>query len=239
MPPPGYEPFLRAICADPEDDTVRLVYADWLDENGDPDRAEFIRSQIAHHRNPRDKKAESRARWLFKTHGAKWRAELPRLQTIDWSKFERGFVCRVSIRLGNFSDDLTYAWAVAPITWVQLCHCRPWTLRTLVGLPLFANVRVLEAHAGYADDEALEVLSGNTNARGVEELNLPGDLWATTANGRERIPQVTDRGAVALAGSPVLERLRRLCLPRCHLTAEGWALLRARYPFASAQDWNW
>jgi len=46
MLPPGYEPFLRAICTDPEDDTVRLVFADWLDENGDPERAEFIRLQV-------------------------------------------------------------------------------------------------------------------------------------------------------------------------------------------------
>ena len=46
MPPPGYEPFLRAICADPEDDTVRLVYADWLDENDRPDEAELIRVQL-------------------------------------------------------------------------------------------------------------------------------------------------------------------------------------------------
>ena len=33
MLPPGHEPFLRAICESPEDDTVRLVFADWLDEN--------------------------------------------------------------------------------------------------------------------------------------------------------------------------------------------------------------
>ena len=40
---------LAAVCADPEDDTVRLAYADWLDERGDPastDRAAFIRVQI-------------------------------------------------------------------------------------------------------------------------------------------------------------------------------------------------
>src|SRR5262245_27762998 len=36
----------RAVIDDPADDAVRLVYADWLDENGDPDRAEFIRGQV-------------------------------------------------------------------------------------------------------------------------------------------------------------------------------------------------
>lgn len=37
--------FLAAICADSTDDTVRLAYADWLDEQDQPDRAEFIRVQ--------------------------------------------------------------------------------------------------------------------------------------------------------------------------------------------------
>lgn len=38
--------FLDAIIRNPDDDTVRLVYADWLQENGDEERAEFIRLQI-------------------------------------------------------------------------------------------------------------------------------------------------------------------------------------------------
>ena len=41
--------FLDAIIADPDDDMVRLVYADWLEESGtaaDLDRARFIRLQI-------------------------------------------------------------------------------------------------------------------------------------------------------------------------------------------------
>jgi uncharacterized protein (TIGR02996 family) len=37
--------FLRAISAAPDDNTVRLVYADWLDEQGDL-RAEFVRLQV-------------------------------------------------------------------------------------------------------------------------------------------------------------------------------------------------
>jgi uncharacterized protein (TIGR02996 family) len=38
---------LRAILMNPKCDTTRLVYADWLQENGDPERAEFIRLQVA------------------------------------------------------------------------------------------------------------------------------------------------------------------------------------------------
>ena len=36
---------LAAILANPDEDTPRLVYADWLEENGEPERAEFIRVQ--------------------------------------------------------------------------------------------------------------------------------------------------------------------------------------------------
>jgi uncharacterized protein (TIGR02996 family) len=37
--------FVRAICAEPDEDTPRLAFADWLDEHGGGDRAEFIRLQ--------------------------------------------------------------------------------------------------------------------------------------------------------------------------------------------------
>ncbi len=43
---PERERFLRAILADPEDDFVRLVFADWLDEHGEVELGEFIRVQI-------------------------------------------------------------------------------------------------------------------------------------------------------------------------------------------------
>lgn len=38
--------FLSAIIADPDDDTVRLVMADWLEESGQADRGAFIRTQV-------------------------------------------------------------------------------------------------------------------------------------------------------------------------------------------------
>jgi len=40
------EALLQAILADPSDDILRLVYADWLDEVGEADRAAFIRVQM-------------------------------------------------------------------------------------------------------------------------------------------------------------------------------------------------
>lgn len=46
--------FLRAICDEPGDDTPRLVFADWLDEHDERERAEFIRVQcrLNHLGNP-------------------------------------------------------------------------------------------------------------------------------------------------------------------------------------------
>ena len=38
--------FIRAICANPADDTVRLAFADWLDEHDEPLLAEFVRVQV-------------------------------------------------------------------------------------------------------------------------------------------------------------------------------------------------
>ncbi|MGF1582298.1 MAG: TIGR02996 domain-containing protein [Gemmataceae bacterium] len=35
------------ILDNPHDDALRLIYADWLEENGENDRAEFVRAQIA------------------------------------------------------------------------------------------------------------------------------------------------------------------------------------------------
>src|SRR5437764_549926 len=41
---------LQAILEAPDDDAPRLVYADWLEDHGDPEWAEFIRAQIAYAR---------------------------------------------------------------------------------------------------------------------------------------------------------------------------------------------
>jgi uncharacterized protein (TIGR02996 family) len=38
--------FIAAIIEQPECDTRRLAFADWLDEHGEPERAEFVRVQV-------------------------------------------------------------------------------------------------------------------------------------------------------------------------------------------------
>jgi uncharacterized protein (TIGR02996 family) len=46
--------FLQAICSHPDDDGHRLVYADWLEDNGEAERAAFIRLQCQFARFCRD-----------------------------------------------------------------------------------------------------------------------------------------------------------------------------------------
>ena len=56
-----HEAFLRAIYDVPEDDTPRLVYADFLEEHGDPDKAAYIRYEIEAARAEDSRRAELEA----------------------------------------------------------------------------------------------------------------------------------------------------------------------------------
>src|SRR5262245_52388385 len=46
--------FLDAIVAEPDEDAHRLVFADWLDEHGQSERAEFIQAQCELAKLPQD-----------------------------------------------------------------------------------------------------------------------------------------------------------------------------------------
>jgi uncharacterized protein (TIGR02996 family) len=45
--------FLQAILDAPDDDAPRLLFSDWLEEHGEPERGEFIKVQIALAAGPR------------------------------------------------------------------------------------------------------------------------------------------------------------------------------------------
>src|SRR5262245_9849748 len=80
---------LAAIRASPEDDAPRLVYADWLDEHGQPERAEFIRIQCELARRA-SKALRRREAELLTAHHDAFADHLaaPGLQF----RFERGFI---------------------------------------------------------------------------------------------------------------------------------------------------
>src|SRR5262245_4046089 len=73
------EAFIEAIAAHPDEDTPRLVFADWLQENGEADRAEFIRFQYEAlyslylpARNSRFVKLREHAREVFRLRWPFW-----------------------------------------------------------------------------------------------------------------------------------------------------------------------
>lgn len=65
---------MKAIIAEPEVDLHRLVFADFIEENGQPDRAEFIRLMCE---RPASKAGVRRARELHRLHGREWFPYLP------------------------------------------------------------------------------------------------------------------------------------------------------------------
>ncbi len=91
--------FLAAIVATPEDDTPRLVFADWLDERGTGDdtaRAAIIRAQCAlEHRAPGSKPRRAlqrEAKALLKSHAKRWTAPLREARLGENWTFRRGFI---------------------------------------------------------------------------------------------------------------------------------------------------
>src|SRR4051812_47769457 len=111
------EAFLRDIIEHAEDDTPRLVYADWLDDHGDPDRAEFIRLQCRLATlpvgDPRQPELAARERELLDAHAATWLRPMP-----DWvggCEFRRGLVAAVRAKACDFLGRAEELWRVAPV----------------------------------------------------------------------------------------------------------------------------
>jgi uncharacterized protein (TIGR02996 family) len=98
MRPEQERAFWEAIQEAPEDDTPRLVYADWCEDHGQPERAEFIRAQIELEGlavgDPRRAALEDRADDLLARHEMDWLGPAEDLSDWEW---QRGFVERVSV----------------------------------------------------------------------------------------------------------------------------------------------
>ncbi len=93
------EPFYAAIRAAPDDDLPRLVFADWLDENGQPERAEYLRLTCAIAREP---DGELKSAWrkrsseLAHAHREAWFG--PLLGAFRQHNLERGFIASITGR---------------------------------------------------------------------------------------------------------------------------------------------
>src|SRR5262245_26840333 len=94
--------FLEAIREAPEDDTHRLVYADWLDDHGNEARAKFIRLQCQlaalPSKDARRHDLAKRERELLAAHRNAWLGPLAKELPFDRCTFRRGFPEEVSLR---------------------------------------------------------------------------------------------------------------------------------------------
>jgi uncharacterized protein (TIGR02996 family) len=97
---PIEEAMLHAVYAAPDEDAPRLVYADWLQERGDP-RGELIALQFARLRREPTRHALARERSLLKLHRRTWLGpvwDLVYRTPIHWPRrphdlvWERGFL---------------------------------------------------------------------------------------------------------------------------------------------------
>ena len=106
-----------AVCANPADDTPRLVLADWLDENNQPDRAAFIRAQVEAARaepfSPKARAAATRADELLARHRLDWTDSFDGL-ALDVG-FARGFVDHAAVKPDVFARTASQLFDRAPI----------------------------------------------------------------------------------------------------------------------------
>jgi uncharacterized protein (TIGR02996 family) len=195
--------FLDDIVANIDDDTPRLVYADWLEENGQDERAEFIRLQVQRWRLPVWDAAQVRLRLreeeLLKQHGEAWLAELPAIAGAKWEGFRRGVVAEVSFASFEAMRQSAHACrAVAPVEAVTvrwprkrepkeavqpIAELRELSLTgtpssesellRLADSPQLSTLRCLTAHGLWA--EALGRLVASPHLATLKALRLPGN----------------------------------------------------------------
>src|SRR5262245_6439690 len=137
--------FLADIAADPGDDLVRLIFADWLSEHGDP-RGDFIRAQceLARPGSPVQPETIGRELTLLREHAHAWKDDPPSGIEV---RFERGLL-RVQASARVFAAAQTEPW------WMRQ---RPWVMNLLL-MP--------------CDDESLQALAGQAALDGVPGLDL-------------------------------------------------------------------
>jgi uncharacterized protein (TIGR02996 family) len=230
--------FLEDIKAHPEEDAPRLILADWLEEHGDPERAEFIRLQCeaASPSPPGRSRAEldQRVRQLQEKHDDAWLGPLKGQR--NHCEFVKGLIHLVVYLSGKAGEREQWeAWQGTEFwAWVESLRLLPWgwaapALREVVRLatsPLVASLASLEVRfEGSAAPPKVKALAASPYLGNLTSLSLEGN-WAR--------PQ----GAAALARSPHLARLRRLDLGRNQIGDKGVAVL-AKSPHLSGLTTLW
>jgi uncharacterized protein (TIGR02996 family) len=131
--------FLAAIWAAPDDDDVRQVYADWLQEQGRP-HGEFIVLQLMRANGKPSAEAIRRENQLLKEHFKEFLGPLlPAVQRSNL-RFERGFVVHAAIperRSPRITDLSTHP------AWSTLKTFYAWTTARKLHKALIAHLKKL------------------------------------------------------------------------------------------------
>jgi uncharacterized protein (TIGR02996 family) len=244
--PPGWEPFLAAINADLDDDTPRLVFADWLQENGDEPRAQFIRLQCAAARDGTTSEA------LLAEHRARWVMGLPKMcrERPERIAFRRGFVAGLVVRGRDWASTTVYGKdadvngrAIRRVTALEELHIEQlWS--TVLEVDSLAGMRGLTlAAAGSGifeslpNSPALPSLTGLAikalSSNGTSQRSLRAGLGATKLSGlrRLRIESLLMGDLIAeCLEAPHFAGLEELRLRHLAMTTAGVETL-ARAPF--------
>jgi uncharacterized protein (TIGR02996 family) len=204
-----HQAFLQDIAASPDDDGPRLIYADWLDDHGEPERAEFIRAQCEAFRlpegDPRRHGLDQRAKELEEAHAQKWLGPLWEFRS-KWgrgSNFRRGLPLFLYLTAGKFVQK---AFQKMAVEWFP----RAGIVRLLLRDPTKRVAAVFESPVlGYLtelswsdcklEDEGMELLARCPYLANLTELTLEK-------------PYITDRGLRSLGRAPHLSRLQSLSL---------------------------
>ncbi len=189
---------LRLVIENPEDDTPRLVYADWLEENGREDRAEFIRlqCQIARLAETEAEQIDlaERESALMGSHRTNWLAEVP-----AWSRggaeFRRGFVEVIEASTRAFLRNGRALFRRAPVLSVQLNLVEDGPLAELAAFEPLANVRELGLTYEDISDTTWQAFLESGLLAGLRELTLISGLYQS-----DPAPTHGLRNSTSLAG---------------------------------------
>jgi uncharacterized protein (TIGR02996 family) len=223
--------FLQAICDDPDDDTPRLVYADWLEEHGnaaDFDRARFIRLQIEAHRLPefdrRRYEYKREAERLLGRHRGAWLAGLPWwVEPYGAGFFERGFVNSLYVLPMHFLEAFPELPAREPVTQLRVRSVgEKVPVGNLLALPGLERLRHLDFYGHGIKDAGAVKLARCPALHNLITLNLSTNdigLKGVRALARSQhlqkleyldVGPLQHESLAALIGSAHLRRLQRL-----------------------------
>jgi uncharacterized protein (TIGR02996 family) len=216
---------VQAIIDQPEEDTPRLVYADWLQEHDQPERAEFIRIQCQLARLTEHDVArpglQERQESLLGAHVLEWVRPLGELgaYSID---FERGFPCGFRIFASSLFANADRIFALAPIAAVYVEKLGEFgePIERLLALSQLSRLKSLAAKGRLLGDDVAK-LASCSRLKNLTSLDLGGNLIGT-------------EGCRALAASPHLSGLRSLRVSANDLYDDAIAALIEHPLFASS-----